>query len=81
MTDLILVAIISALPPTLTALVALWVAIVNRRNTKKEIQEIHISVNSRMDQLLKMSQSSARAEGHVEGQEQERSEARERKGE
>lgn len=79
MNDLVLIAAIAAVPPTLTAFVALAVAIINRRNTKKEIQEIHLSVNSRMDQLLKLAEGLARSEGHAEGQEQERSEARDRR--
>lgn len=53
---LILVAIISALPPTLMALLA-W----------RESRKLHLTVNSRMDQLLKASKAESRAEGRAEG--------------
>lgn len=56
---LILVAIISATPPTLMALLA-W----------RESRKLHLTVNSRMDELLKAS----KAESHAEGVEQGRAE-------
>lgn len=34
----------------------------------KEIQEIHISINSRMDELLALTKKAAHAEGVIEGE-------------
>ena len=59
----IIIAIIAAIPPTLVALLTL-------RNSKKNaqaIQEVHLSINSRMDQLLEASKAASNAEGREEG--------------
>ena len=56
MTEAIIVAIIVSIPPLLVALLTL-------RQTKI----IHMTMNSRLDQLLKSSNAEARAEGVIEG--------------
>lgn len=53
---LILVALISATPPTLMALLA-W----------RESRKVHMTVNSRMDELLLSEKKVSRAEGKEEG--------------
>lgn len=53
---LILVAIITASPPTIMALLA-W----------RESKKIHLSINSRMTELLKASKGESHAEGREEG--------------
>lgn len=60
---LILVALVSAFPPTLVALLSL----LNGRRNSKAIQEVHLSINSRMDQLLKSSKAQSKAEGIEQG--------------
>ena len=60
---LIIVALITATPPTLMAFVA-WRA--GKRNAKA-IQDVHISINSRMDKLLEANGDSKFAEGREEG--------------
>ena len=40
-------------------------------NTKKEIQEIHVMINSRMDELLKLTAAAAKAAGIAQAQEEE----------
>jgi len=59
----IIVAAIVAIPPTLTALAAL-------RASKKNavaIEQVHVSINSRMDELLAAATGEARAEGREAG--------------
>jgi len=56
LTEAIIVAIIVSIPPLLVALLTL-------RQTKI----IHMTMNSRLDQLLKSSNAEARAEGVIEG--------------
>lgn len=51
------------IPPTLAAMVA-WRSSV--KNSGK-IQEVHLSINSRMDELLKAAKGEAKAEGKEEG--------------
>lgn len=65
MTDLtsIIIALIAALPPTLVALLA-WHS---SRQNARAIENVHVSVNSRMDQLLASSKGEAKAAGVVEG--------------
>jgi hypothetical protein len=56
---LIILAIIAALPGLLTW----W----NIKKNGQKIQEIHLSVNSRMDELLKAAKGEATAEGRELG--------------
>ena len=74
MTELTIIALIAATPPTAAALASLFVSWRNRKN----IQVIHLQINSRMDELIKASKGQSRSEGHIEGQELERSEERQR---
>jgi crotonobetainyl-CoA:carnitine CoA-transferase CaiB-like acyl-CoA transferase len=62
-------AYINDIVGVLTAVAALIAAIVSVRNSGK-IREVHISINSRMDQLLTERGIAARAEGVIEGQAQ-----------
>lgn len=55
----IVISIITAVPPTLAAIFAWMVA---RKNTRK-IQEIHVSLNSRLSQLLDLTAASSHAQG------------------
>lgn len=65
MTDAIIVAIIAALPPTIVALLAL------RKSTSngKAVAEVHLALNSRLDELLRSTRTAAHAAGVKEGQE------------
>lgn len=56
----IIIAAIAAIPPTLVALLA-W------RSNKKAVNEVHLSINSRMDQLLSSSKAESKAEGRELG--------------
>lgn len=76
MTDLVAVAIIAAAASVLGSVASIVVSVVNRKNTKAEIQRIHVSVNSRMDELLRTAKHLSRSEGQAEGKEQEREDAR-----
>jgi hypothetical protein len=51
--DIVKVAIIAALAPTLTAVVGLIVAL-------RELRDIHLSLNSRLDQLVTASLAQGR---------------------
>jgi hypothetical protein len=50
----------------LSALAAIGAVIASIRNAKK-IQEVHISINSRMDELLKLKGEAGMAEGLEKG--------------
>ena len=52
----LIIAAISALPSVLTTLFAI-----------RKVEELHVSVNSRLTELLKVAIAAARAEGHIEG--------------
>lgn len=60
---LILVALISATPPTLMALLAY-----------RESRKTHLTINSRMSELLEVTKSDALAQGKAEGKIEEREE-------
>jgi len=60
-------AIIAAIPPTLAVL---W----SRFQSRKEIAQVHIAVNSRMEELLRIT----RIEAHAAGKKQEKDEEDER---
>jgi hypothetical protein len=57
------VAIIVSIPPTLVSLLAL------RRGNKnsEDIHEVHLSINSRMTQLIEATKGASKAEGREEG--------------
>jgi len=60
---LILVSIIAAIPPTLVAFLSLK----ESKKNASAIQEVHLSINSRMDELLKSAKGESKAEGREEG--------------
>jgi len=74
-TSSIIVAIITALPPTLVAILALR----NSRQTKVAIEEVHKTVNSRMSELLSATKGESHAEGMTAGKLEEREEVAQRK--
>lgn len=59
------VILATALVTFATAALALYASWRNGQ----EIQEIHISINSRMDELLALTKKAAHAEGVIEGEE------------
>lgn len=61
-------ALIVSLPPTLVGLAALITAI----KSVNEIRNLHIQINSRMDQLLRVTGAESKAQGKAEGIESER---------
>lgn len=63
MSDTITVAVIAAMPPTL---IGFFSFLLNRKNSKA-IEQVHISINSRMDSLLKATKGEAVAEGREIG--------------
>lgn len=65
---IVIVAAISAIPPTLMALLA-W----------RESKKLHVTVNSRMDELLTVSKAVSKAEGKEAGKIEERKEVAQRK--
>ena len=56
MTEAVQIAVIVAIPPTLLAAAALVASIHNGN----KIQDVHLSINSRMDQLVKASKAQGR---------------------
>jgi hypothetical protein len=55
----------SEIAQVITAAAALGAVIISARNGRK-IQEVHLSINSRMDQLLKAAEQAAHAAGAAE---------------
>jgi hypothetical protein len=78
MNDVLIVAITAASASVIGSICSIVISLINRKNTKAEIQAIHISVNSRMDELLAAAKGQSLSQGKAEGKEQERDEARER---
>jgi len=59
----VIIALIVAFPPTLVALLSLR----RSKQNSSAIQEVHLSINSRMDELLKAAKGEATAEGRELG--------------
>jgi hypothetical protein len=68
MSDAVIIALIVAVPTTLTALASL---IVSLRNGRK-LEQVHVATNSKMDLLLAVTGASEKAKGVIEGREQGR---------
>lgn len=67
-------ALLGFVPATIFSLLALLRAWRNAR----AIEEVHVTVNSRLSELLERSAAASRAEGRIEGRDIERSEEAER---
>lgn len=65
MTSQIIVALITAIPPTIVAYLA-W----------RESRRTHLTVNSRMTELLEATKASSRAKGKEEGKKEEKEESK-----
>jgi hypothetical protein len=72
MSDAVIIALIVAIPTTVTALASL---IVSLRNGRK-IEQVHVATNSKMDKLLEVTGASEKAKGFIEGRERGRGETR-----
>lgn len=59
MTNLVRIALITATPPTLVAIGALVASIRNGR----KVEQLHVSVNSRMSQFMELLETSSEAKG------------------
>ena len=68
MTDLVQVALIAAIPPSLVALVTLVVGLYN----KSQIKELRVTVNSRLSELVAQSKKASHAEGMEDEREVQR---------
>lgn len=55
--------LIAAMPPTVAAVASMLVAI----RSRKSISELHLQINSRMDEFMTLIRKEARAEGRAEG--------------
>jgi hypothetical protein len=69
MTDQVLLAIITSVPPTIAAIAGLIIGIIN----SGKIREIHVATNSMKDALVAATRSEALIEGHAAGVAQEQS--------
>lgn len=68
--DTVMLALIATIPPTLTAITGVIIAIKNNNKAavnSNKLDQLHVAVNSRLDQLLAAKESVARAEGNIEG--------------
>lgn len=69
----ITMALIAAVPPTIAGIAAL---IVSLRNTR-DIQKLHVIVNSRLTELLSETAKASRAQGQLDGAESEKTKQKE----
>jgi hypothetical protein len=53
--------------PALIAAIASFINVLVSASNKRKIEEIHVSINSRMDDLLKLTSESQFAKGQLEG--------------
>jgi hypothetical protein len=67
MSDLVIAAIVAATPPTIVAVLAWRSFMKANEKSVAAIHEVHVSINSRMDQLLKASKAESLAEGRETG--------------
>ena len=70
MDSAIIIAIITAVPPTLAALVSIWVSRINSRKlnlTTEKLNGISVTIDGRLSELLALTAKSSHAEGVVEG--------------
>jgi hypothetical protein len=63
----IILALIASAPAMLGGLVAAFVAWLGSRRNGRAIEQVHLSINSRMDELLKAARGEATAEGREAG--------------
>jgi hypothetical protein len=66
--DIVIVAIIVAIPPTLTALAGVFVSM---RNSRK-LEEVQKSTDGKMEKLLALTGSANKAEGVLQGKAEEK---------
>ena len=59
----IIIALIAAIPPTFVA----FLSLVNTKKNSNAIQNVHLSINSKMDDLLKATKGESFAEGREQG--------------
>lgn len=71
MSDEVKVAIIGFSSAVAVGMLSIATAIVTSYFTRKKVTEYHLLVNSRMDELLRVSKAASRAEGHAEGMKEE----------
>ncbi len=71
MSDPVIIAIISAIPPTFVALLAL----LRSMKVEKAVQEVHLSINSRMDKFIEITKTVSHAEGVKEQKDKQSREA------
>lgn len=70
--DLIIVALIAAVPPTIAAVASLLAS----RKNKEKIDVLHVRLNSRLDEMIEIVKKSSVAQGRQEQREvQEKKEA------
>jgi len=62
-TEAVNIAMIVAIPPTLLALASLITTMRHREQDKADHAELHLQINSRMDELLKLTRKDSFREG------------------
>jgi biopolymer transport protein ExbB/TolQ len=63
MTENVIIALIATVPAMIISILTL----ILQTSTKKAVGEVHIAINSRMDQLLRITTEHATAVGKLEG--------------
>ena len=68
MTEAVTIALIAVVPPTAVALLSVALSI----RTHGKLNELHVQINSRMDNWLSEAKAASRSEGRAEGVQEER---------
>lgn len=63
LSDNVLIAIIAVTPPTIVSLLAL----LKTRKVEADVKEVHLSLNSRLDKYIELTEKAAHAEGMKDG--------------
>jgi hypothetical protein len=64
MSDVLIIALVTSTVPTLAAMASIYVSLKN----SDKLHELHLSLNSRLDQFLALTAASSHAEGVADAQ-------------
>ena len=72
MSEAVKIALIVAIAPTIAGIAGVIAAIMSHQSTKNAIVELHLQINSRMNELLLKTSELGRAEGVASEQERQK---------
>ena len=72
MSEAVIVSLIAAVPASITAIIALF-ALSRVGSVKKDVKDVHLIINSRMDQLLETTAKMSRMAGTADERSRDKS--------